>query len=154
MISSPRALFVELSYRLKSFRDATVLVALLLEKADERELKISLMNLALGRLANQLTFEQVRKSIRDLKAAGLVTTRVHPHLKTFFSVDRAAVLQLLASPLPETLPAMSDHAFPFLAVWQAATERATLITEPVASPSESEPGPQTHPHTPPAQTNH
>jgi hypothetical protein len=119
MTPNQKTLLVELLYRLHSYRNAVVMYALLEAQADVEEFKISIPVLS-DRFAGRVSVDEVRKAIRDLKALGLVTTRAYPNLKTYFTVDRAAVLELLAQPLPDMLPAIRERDFAFLPAWREA----------------------------------
>jgi hypothetical protein len=132
-MSIQQDLYVKLSHQLKSYRNAAVLYALLEAAADEREFKKSVPMLSFENLRESLSAKQARNAIDDLVALGLVSTRVYPNLKTYFTVNRDAVLDLLAKPLPDTLPGTRDNNFPFLAVWKERTERLAAESEPVFS---------------------
>ncbi|AOW13318.1 hypothetical protein LPB72_09705 [Hydrogenophaga crassostreae] len=115
-------LFVNLIYRLKSFRDVAVLMFLLEVDADQKEYACSASVLSQRYLGNQISARQVEKAIKDLCDLNLVSIRVHANTKTYFKVNRDKVLSLLNQPLPERMPGLDDLKFPFLDKWSGAGE--------------------------------
>lgn len=119
------ALFVSLLYRLKSFRNTTVLTFLLEVEADKKEYACSALVLSHRYLGNQLSQRQVEKAIKDLVDCELITIRVHANTKTYFKVNAEQVLSLLRQPLPDHLPGMDDLQYPFLASWAASQSQSS-----------------------------
>lgn len=112
-------LFVNLIYRLKSFRNTTVLTFLLEVEADKKDYVCSASVLSYRYLGNQLSLKEVKKAIADLLELELISTRVHANTKTYFKVNAEQVRALLSQPLPEHLPGMDDLQYPFLQSWKA-----------------------------------
>lgn len=110
-------LFVNLMYRLKSFRNTAVLTFLLEVEADKKEYSCSALVLSHRYLGNQLSQRQVEKAIKDLIDCELISTRVHANTKTYFKVNADQVQKLLMQPLPDHLPGMDDLQYPFLDQW-------------------------------------
>lgn len=110
-------LFVNLMYRLKSFRNTAVLTFLLEVEADKKDYVATVPVLALRYLGNQLSRREVQKAVADLEDLGLITTRVHANTKTYFKVNADQVQKLLMQPLPDHLPGMDDLRYPFLDQW-------------------------------------
>ncbi len=80
-------LFVNLMYRLKSFRNTAVLTFLLEVEADKKEYVCSASVLSHRYLGNQLSLKEVKKAIADLLELELISTRVHANTKTYFKVN-------------------------------------------------------------------
>ena len=110
-------LFVNLMYRLKSFRNTAVMTFLLEVEADKKEYACSALVLSHRYLGNQLSQRQVEKAIKDLIDCELISTRVHANTKTYFKVNAEQVEKLLQQPLPDHLPGMDDLQYPFLDQW-------------------------------------
>ena len=110
-------LFVNLMYRLKSFRNTAVLTFLLEVEADKKEYVCSAPVLSHRYLGNQLSLKEVKKAIADLLELELISTRVHANTKTYFKVNAEQVQSLLRQPLPVHLPGMDDLQYPFLKTW-------------------------------------
>ena len=117
MKSNP-SLFVNLMYRLKSYRNTAVLMFLLEVEADQKDYVASVPVLAHRYMGNQLSRREVQKAVDDLEELGLISTRVHANTKTYFKVNADQVRALLAQPLPEHLPGMDDLQYPFLQSWK------------------------------------
>jgi hypothetical protein len=122
------ALFADLMYRLKSFRNTSVLMFLLEVHADEKEYACSALMMSHRYLGNQITPRQVEKAIKDLVEYDLITVRVHANTKTYFKVNVDQVELLLAQPLPNHLPGMDDLQYPFLTRWAAGRARPNELT--------------------------
>lgn len=126
-------LFVQLSYRLGRARTVAVLMYLLDREADQREIRTTLTTLSTHGLAGKFTLNEVRKAINDLVTLGLVSTLVHPNTRTHLKVDRAAVLDLLAAPLPDELPGVRQSSCSFLDAWRNhASSGCTAAAQPRA----------------------
>lgn len=124
-----KALFNELLHRLRKhedgkYSDAMLLHYLLRQGADETEFKSTAVKVALDALAGCLNRWEVQRSIDRLSQLGLISTRVHANTRTHFTVNREAVLALLAKPLPRNLPGIDERHFPFLDEWKAAQTTA------------------------------
>lgn len=124
-----KALFNELLHRLRKhedgkYSDAMLLHYLLRQGADETEFKSTAVKVALDALAGCLNRWEVQRSIDRLSQLGLISTRVHANTRTHFTVNRGAVLALLAKPLPRNLPGIDERHFPFLDEWKAAQTTA------------------------------
>lgn len=120
-------LFVSLMYRLKSFRNVTVLTFLLEVEADQREYACSVPVLAHRYLGNQISRREAQKAVSDLEELGLISSRVHANTKTYFKVNGEQVLALLNQPLPEGMPGLAGLKFPFLNEWSgSATKQPTV----------------------------
>lgn len=133
-VATSTDLLVELAYRLKSLRNAAVLTHLLRVGADETVVKTTPAAMARHELDDQLSYKEVRNAIEDLVRLGLVTTVVHPNTRTHLTVDRAAVLALLAQPLSGRLPGLAHRDFAFLTAWRDLRAQAhTLSTTSPAS---------------------
>ena len=91
-----------------------LLVFLLQREADVKECKTSLGHIAKHRTGEFLTKQQTRLAADKLIKLGLIGKVIHPNTNTYFTVNRAAVLELLAQPLPPGLPGTEDRNFPFL----------------------------------------
>lgn len=117
------ALFANLMYRLKSFRNTSVLMFLLEVHADEKEYACSALVMSHRYLGNQITPRQVEKAIKDLVDFDLIAVRVHANTKTYFKVNAEQVESLLAQPLPNHLPGMDDLQYPFLSRWAAGRKQ-------------------------------
>lgn len=128
-MTTNQTLFVNLMYRLKSFRNVTVLNFLLEVGAEQKEYSCSAQILAHRYLGNQLSARQVEKALSDLIELGLITTRVHANTKTHMRVNAEAVKTLLSQPLPPHLPGMDDLNFSFLNEWQADKVNGATNTE-------------------------
>lgn len=125
-----KALFVELLHRLRKFEDgkysdAMLLHYLLRQGANEAEFKTTAVKVALDALSGCLNRWEVQRSIVRLTEMGLISTRVHANTRTHFSVNRDAVLALLARPLPRNLPGIDERSFPFLDDWHESQRAAT-----------------------------
>jgi hypothetical protein len=120
-----KLLFNELLHRLAKYEhgkysDAMLLHYLLRQGADDIEFKSTAVKVALDALAGCLNRWEVQRSIERLTKLGLIATRVHANTRTHFTVNRDAVLALLAKPLPRNLPGIDERHFAFLDEWQAA----------------------------------
>lgn len=135
-----KALFNELLHRLRKFEDgkysdAMLLHYLLRQGADGSEFKTTAIKVALDALHGCLNRWEVQRSIVRLSQLGLISTRVHANTRTHFSVNRQAVLALLAKPLPRNLPGIDERHFPFLDEWkslQTDALSANAANEPAA----------------------
>jgi DNA-binding MarR family transcriptional regulator len=124
-----KALFNELLHRLRKYEDgkysdAMLLHYLLRQGADDSEFKSTAVKVALDALSGCLNRWEVQRSIDRLSQLGLISTRVHANTRTHFTVNREAVLALLAKPLPRNLPGIDERHFPFLDEWKAAQKAA------------------------------
>lgn len=124
-----KALFNELLHRLRKYEDgkysdAMLLHYLLRQGADVVEHKTTSVKVALDALAGCLNRHDVQRSTVRLSQLGLISTRVHANTRTHFTVNRAAVLALLAKPLPRNLPGIDERHFPFLDEWRTAQKEA------------------------------
>ena len=124
-----KALFNELLHRLRKYEDgkysdAMLLHYLLRQGADDAEFKTTAVKVALDALAGCLNRRDVQRSIVRLSQLGLISTRVHANTRTHFTVNREAVLALLAKPLPRNLPGIDERHFPFLDEWKTAQKTA------------------------------
>lgn len=120
-----KSLFNELLHRLSKYEngkysDAMLLHYLLRQGADGEEFKSTAVKVALDALSGCLNRWEVQRSIERLTQLGLISTRVHANTRTHFTVNREAVLALLAKPLPRNLPGIDERHFPFLDEWRAA----------------------------------
>lgn len=120
-----KALFNELLHRLRKYEDgkysdAMLLHYLLRQGADGTEFKTTAVKVALDALSGCINRRDVQRSIDRLTELGLISTRVHANTRTHFTVNREAVLTLLAKPLPRNLPGIDERHFPFLDEWVAA----------------------------------
>ncbi|MBB2778341.1 UNVERIFIED_ORG: hypothetical protein HNP28_003688 [Comamonas terrigena] len=115
-------LFAKLVQHLTNYNDAAVLWTLLKERADCKEIGISVNELASLQLCDSITRNSAHRTIEKLQQMGFITVRVQHKSKTLVTVNRAAVLDLLNQPLPERLPACSQKTFPFLDAWNAQLE--------------------------------
>lgn len=120
-----KALFNELLHRLRKYADgkysdAMLLHYLLRQGADDAEFKTTAVKVALDALYGCINRRDVQRSIDRLTELGLISTRVHANTRTHFTVNRDAVLALLAKPLPRNLPGIDERHFPFLDEWAAA----------------------------------
>jgi hypothetical protein len=124
-----KALFNELLHRLRKYEDgkysdAMLLHYLLRQGADDSEFKSTAVKVALDALSGCLNRWEVQRSIDRLSQLGLISTRVHANTRTHFTVNREAVLALLAKPLPRNLPGIDERHFPFLDEWKTAQKAA------------------------------
>ena len=124
-----KALFNELLHRLSKYEDgkysdAMLLHYLLRQGADGIEFKTTAVAVALDALAGCLNRRDVQRSTERLTNMGLISTRVHANTRTHFTVNREAVLALLAKPLPRNLPGIDARHFPFLDEWRAVQTNA------------------------------
>lgn len=124
-----KALFNELIHRLSKYEDgkysdAMLLHYLLRQGADDAEYKTTAVKVAFDALAGCLNRRDVQRSTERLSQLGLISTRVHANTRTHFTVNREAVLALLAKPLPRNLPGIDERHFPFLDEWRAAQTTA------------------------------
>jgi hypothetical protein len=133
---SSKELFNELLHRLHKFEqgkysDAMLLHYLLRQGADDTEFKSTAVKVALDALAGCLNRRDVQRSIERLTQLGLIATRVHANTRTHFTVNRDAVLALLAKPLPRNLPGIDERHFGFLDEWKAVQDvTGTNLDEP------------------------
>jgi len=102
---------------LKSYNDAAVLWIFLKERADVKELGISVNELASLQLCDSIAKKSAHRTIEKLQQMGFINVRVQHKSKTLVTVNRDAVLALLSQPLSERLPALSQKTFPFLDAW-------------------------------------
>lgn len=126
-------LLSELLVRLSDVKASMVLTHLLECQADVSEYQTTFERIAYDATDEYLTKRQVRLATAKLTKLGLVSTMAHPNTRTYFTVNRDAVLALLAQPLPKRLPGMSDRNFPFLDAWQQA-RALSLDSQPQADP--------------------
>lgn len=135
-------LFVHLLLRLGHYADAAVLWVLIKERADVKELKTTSMLIANVQLSGMVDRWTARRSIKTLQERGLISVRIHRKTATLISVDRAAVLDFLRSPLDERLPGLSKKVFPFLDAWsldiEARCESAGHASAAALTPSSPE----------------
>ncbi len=123
-------LFVEILHRLHKYEDGKYSDALLLhyllrQGAEEAEFKTTAVKVALDAMSGCINRRDVQRSIVRLTEMGLISTRVHANTRTHFSVNRDAVLALLARPLPRNLPGIDERFFPFLNDWHESQRAAT-----------------------------
>ena len=120
-----KTLFNELLHRLCKYEggkysDAMLLHYLIRQGADDVEFKSTAVKVALDALAGCVNRRDVQRSIERLTQLGLISTRIHANTRTHFTVNRDAVLALLAKPLPRNLPGLDERSFPFLDQWTSA----------------------------------
>lgn len=115
-------LFAKLVQHLTNYNDAAVLWTLLKERADCKEIGVSVNEIAGLQLCSTVAPKTVHRTIEKLQQMGFITVRVQHKSKTLVTVNREAVLDLLNQPLPERLPACSKKTFPFLDAWNARLE--------------------------------
>lgn len=135
-----KALFSELLHRLCKYEDckysdAMLLHYLLRQGADGTEFKTTAVKVALDALHGCINRRDVQRSVERLTKLELISTRVHANTRTHFSVNRQAVLTLLARPLPRNLPGIDERHFPFLDEWkslQTDALSANAANEPAA----------------------
>lgn len=109
-------LFSALCHHLSHYDDATVLTLLVALDADEQPLRTTPSKLASVHLDHFLSHDRVRRAAERLALRGLVSARVHPNRWTEYSVDPAALIALLAQPLPDGpyVPGISKEPIGFL----------------------------------------
>jgi hypothetical protein len=134
MEASNQVLFIHLMHVLKKYTDVCVVMALLSDLADQREVKTTAGELALRKLETHISRKEVQRSFDRLSDLGLIDIRVHANTRTHVTVNREAVLSMLRLPLPNRLPGLSARELPFLEAW--AADRATAESlSPVDEPS-------------------
>ena len=126
--------FIALNHLLRDYDEAVVLAMLVALDADEQPLRSTPAKLAQVHLDRCLADFSIRRAAERLTQRGLVSTRVHPHRWTEYSVDPVALTALLAQPLPDGpyVPGLSKEPIGFL------TRLSASAGTPV-SPSPSDP---------------
>ncbi|MFC7411530.1 hypothetical protein [Hydrogenophaga atypica] len=125
---SSQVLFVHLMHVLKKYTDVCVLMALLSDQADLKEVKTTAGEIALHKMHMKVPRLAVQRSFDRLSDLGLIDIRVHANTRTHVTVNRDAVLAFLRQPLPSRLPGLSAREFPFLEAWAADRAMAESLS--------------------------
>ena len=108
--------FAALAHHLGDYDDALLLALLVALDADEVPLRSTPAKLARDQLGHAISAKRVQRAADRLVIRRLVTTRAYPNRWTEYSVDAAALITLLAQPLPDGpyVPGISKEPIGFL----------------------------------------
>lgn len=134
-------LFVELLHRLLKFEkqakycDAMLLHHLLQNGGDCKTHKTTSSEVVYA-LDGSIDRFDFQRSTARLKTLGYISAQTLTKSRTHFTVNREAVLGLLAKPLPRNMPGIDNRHFSFLDAWRAAQDATQTagVTDPVALP--------------------
>ena len=108
-------LFIHILHRLRKYSDALVLMFLLHDNGDERQVKSSAVKISLDALHGQIQRWQVQRSLDRLVDLGLIEVKPHPNWRTVITVNRDALVEFLnGKPPSNLLPGLRGAPFPFL----------------------------------------